>query len=109
MEAYTLPTYAFLVVIAVVLANLGTAWLVMISMGENNGSLISGGPPLVAALSVLCLVLSQYNILLPLDVSFWGSAFLAALGAWGAWVDYAHISDRRKTLEKARRERKSVR
>ncbi|MBK6982432.1 MAG: hypothetical protein IPH30_13670 [Betaproteobacteria bacterium] len=108
MEAYTLPTYAYLVVIAVVLANLGTAWILVLTMGENNGSIISGGPPLVAALSVLCLVLSQYNILLPLDVSFWGSAFLAALGLWGAWVDYAHISDRRKILEKARRERKSA-
>ena len=106
MTESELSSYAYLVTAFVVIANLGTAWIVVLTMGENKGILASGGPPLLAALSCLALLLLHYNVLLPREVSFWGSAILAALGFWGAWVDYAHLTDRRKTLDEARNKRK---
>ena len=100
MTASNLPYYANMVVIAIILAILATAWVVVLTTGENGGKLYAGAPAGVAALSGLLLVFFYYNAVLPLEVSFWGSAILAALGLWGAWVDYTHLTDRRKAMAK---------
>ncbi len=108
MTESPLPSYAFLIVAVVIMVNLATAWVMMLTMGENNGSLYSGGPPAVAALSCVLLLFCYYKVILPIDFSFWGAAFLAALGLWGAWVDYTHLSDRRKSVERAADARKKA-
>jgi hypothetical protein len=100
MNASSLPSYATLVVIAVILANLATAWVVIITMGEHSGQMFAAAPPGLAALSCLLLVFFYYNIVVPIEVSFWGSAFLAAMGLWGAWADYRHLAERRKSIKK---------
>jgi hypothetical protein len=92
MNASSLPSYATLVLVAIVLVNLATAWVVMLTMGENSGQLFAGAPPGIAALSCLLLILFYYNAMLPIEVSFWGSAFLAVMGLWGAWADYRHLA-----------------
>ena len=103
MDASSLPSYAAMVVVAVIAANLATAWLVVLSIGENSGNLADQGPPLLAALSCIALVLCYYKIIFPVELSFWGAAALGALALWGAWVDYTRLSDRRKTLSKSRK------
>lgn len=100
MNASSLPSYATIVVAAVILANLATAWVVVLTMGANGGQLFSGAPLGVTSLSCLLLVFLYYNMLFPLEVSFWGSAVLAALGLWGAMVDYRHLRDREKPRRK---------
>ncbi len=100
MNASSLPSYATLVVVAVILLNLATAWVVVLTMGENNGNLFAGAPPGVAALSCLMLVFLYYNAVVAPEVAFWGSAALAALGLWGAWVDYTRLVERRKSVKK---------
>jgi len=102
MPESDLPSYAVVVEVLTVLAILGTAWIVVLTMGENSGNVISGGPPLLGALSCLSLVLLHYDVILDREVSFWAAACLGALGLWGAWVDYTHLTDRRKQLEKPR-------
>lgn len=102
MNPSPLPSYAYLIVGAAVVANLITASMVMITMSMNKSILYDAGPPGVAALSCLALLLFHYNALLPQEVALWGSAFLAAMGLWGAWVDYVHLSDHMKSTAKPR-------
>jgi hypothetical protein len=108
MDSPLLPSYAFLIVIGIVLANVATVVVVVITMGEHGGSVFAGAPPMLAGLSCLTLVLCYYKIMLPVEVSFWGSAFLAAMGLWGAWADYTHLADRKKSLGKPRSSQKST-
>lgn len=103
MNASSLPSYAGMVVVAVIVANLATAWLVVLSYGMNNGNLADHGPPWLGALSCIALLLCYYGIIFSVELSFWGSVILAALALWGAWVDYTRLSDRRKTLAKPRK------
>lgn len=103
MPEPSLPSYAGVVMILVIVANLATGWVVMLTIGMNGGSLYSGGPVAMVGISVLALALCQYNILLPVDISFWGATLTGALGLWGAWVDYSHLSDRREAVRKSLR------
>jgi hypothetical protein len=108
MNATALPSYAFLIAVIVVVANLATAWLVMLSVAENSGSFYDQGPAWLAVISSICLALSYYNAILPVELSFWGSAGLGAMGLWGAWVDYARLADRRKIMSKEANARKKA-
>ncbi|MGE0355407.1 MAG: hypothetical protein AB7P08_00695 [Burkholderiales bacterium] len=103
MPEPSLPSYAGVVMVLVIIANLATGWVVLLTMGVNGGSLFSGGPPAMVGISCVALALCHYNILIPLDVSFWGATLSGALGLWGAWVDYSHLSDRREAVRKSLR------
>ncbi|MBL0142561.1 MAG: hypothetical protein IPP91_10805 [Betaproteobacteria bacterium] len=108
MTDSSIPSYAGLIAIVVIMANLATAWLVVLAMGENSGGVFSEGPPWIAVGSGVTLALWHYNVILPAEMSFWGSVLLGAMGLWGSWVDYARLSDRRRALDKARQDRKSA-
>jgi hypothetical protein len=97
----SLPSYAGVIAVAVIFGNLATAWLLVLTMGENSGGLADAGPPWVVAISCLLLVLCYYRIIMPVEMSFWGSAIACALGLWGAWVDYTRLVDRRKAIVKS--------
>lgn len=101
MNAAALPSYASLVSVIVVVANLVTLWLVLLAMGKNRGSLADQGPPMLAGLSFVALALCYYNAIFPVEMSFWGAAVLGAMGLWGAWVDYARLSDHQKPVGKS--------
>ena len=98
----SLPSYAAVVLLAVIVANLVTAWLVVLAIGENSGNLFDVGPPWLAAFSCIGLLLCYYKAIFPVELSFWGSAVLGGMGLWGAWVDYTRLADRRKNPEKRR-------
>lgn len=100
MFEFSVPSYSYLILAVAVMANLATAWMVMLTMGENKGNLFAPGPPLLAGLSIFSLLLYNYNAIVSQELSFWGTVFMAAMGLWGAWVDYTHLSDRRKAGEK---------
>jgi hypothetical protein len=97
----SLPSYATLVVFAVILANIATAWVVLMTFGANKGELYAGAPPLVAGLSCLSLALCYYKAIVAVDVSFWASVFFAVMGLWGAWRDYNHLSEHQKGGKKS--------
>jgi hypothetical protein len=97
-----LPSYANVVIGAVIVANILSAWVIAITMAKNKGELYDQGPPWMVALSVVTLLLCFYDLFLPAEVSFWGSAALAGFALWGSWVDYSHLV---RHYESRRRER----
>lgn len=102
MTQPALPSYAYLIVGVAILANVAAAWMVMLTMSLNKSILYDPGPPGLAALSIVVLLLFHYDALLPRDISLWGAAFLAGMSLWGAWVDYVHLSDHIKAGSKPR-------
>ncbi len=88
-----LPTYASAIYGFTIFLNLCTAWLVAITFGKNKGMLYDQGPPWMIAVSVVAMLMCWNKVLLPQDITFWGSFIAALLGLWGAWVDYKHLID----------------
>jgi hypothetical protein len=108
MNASSLPSYASLLAVVVVLLNLATLWLVALAMGENNGNVFSEGPPWIAVLSFICLGMCYYKIVVSPEVSFWIAVGMSVMGLWGAWVDYSRLADRRRSLQKSRNSRNAA-
>ncbi len=105
MKWNLLPSYATIVVGAIILANLASAWVITLTMGKNKGEFYDQGPPWMVALSILTLLLCWYDLFLPIEVSFWGATAFAGFGLWGAWADYTHLLDhyRDQKREKSRK------
>lgn len=100
MKSSALPSYAMLVVSAIILANIVAVWVILLTMGKNKGDFYDQGPPWMVALSLIALLFCWYEIILPAEVTFWGSAAFAAFGLWGAWADYTHLLDHYRDLKR---------
>ena len=109
MKTNVLPPYAMILLSGVILANIISVWLILMTMAKNKGELYDQGPPWMAALSVIMVLLCWYDSILPPETSFWGSAGFAVFAIWGSWVDFRHLLEHQEKREKERKRSSTAR
>lgn len=98
----TLPSYAPMVLVLVIFANVIAVFVILRTFMVNRGNVYDEGPPWIVATSVILLLLCYNKIMLPAELSFWLATITGLLALWGAWVDYSHLSEHQRSREEAR-------